>query len=497
MSSEAIQCYLVGAGPGDPGLLTLRAQEVLAMAEVVVYDSLINEAILDMCSPTCEKVFAGKRAGRHFMSQEQIHSCLLEHLKAGKIVVRLKGGDPFVFARGGEEMEAVDQAGFAFEVIPGVSSGTAVPAYAGIPLTHREWAQTVTFVTAHEKEGADPRVNWQSLAQLEGTLVVFMGAQSLELWSQQLMKHGLQASTPTAFIQWGTRVDQRAVFGTLSNITHLVKEAGLSSPAIVVVGQTVSLRERLSWFEKKPLFGKRVVVTRSRDQNTSLNRRLRELGAHTLEIPTISIHPKPLPETILQQLESTHWLAFSSPNGVEAFFSAFLKQHDIRALSDLRLAAVGSSTADTARQYHVKVDFIPSDFRSEAMAEQWPDLNPEHRILYLCGNLASCQFEDILAAQGLTVDRLDVYETREGVDTESTTAQLFREQGADWVTFCSSSAARAFAAAFPRSEEDVYKVASIGPVTTRELESLGWPCHAQPQTSKLAAMVQAMLRVQG
>ncbi len=496
MKSPRVQCYLIGAGPGDPGLLTVRAQEVLGLVDVVIYDSLVNEAILDHCRPECERIFAGKRSGRHHLSQDQIHETILQHLRAGQIVGRLKGGDPFVFARGGEEMEVVDQAGYGFEVIPGVTAGTAVPAYAGIPLTHREWASHVTFVTAHERDdSARTRVEWETLAKLEGTLVVFMGARSLELWLDRLHQAGLDAATPAAFIQWGTRTHQRGVFGTLADLASQVEQAGLSSPAIVVIGKTASLRKRLKWFEARPLFGKRVVVTRSREQNASLRIMLRELGAEVLEIPTISIHPLPLPADIQTTIEACEWLAFSSSNGVQHFLDAYCREHDLRDLGSVNLAAVGPSTAAALEAYHLKVDFMPSTYRSAIMGQEWPQSQTTGKVLYVCGNLAASDFESALRQANISTGRLEVYATREEVDERSVAAEIYREQGADWVTFCSGSAVRAFHRAFPELNQDhaATRCAAIGPVTQQEMERLGWSCVAVPAESKLELMVQTIV----
>jgi len=497
MKLPGVQCYLIGAGPGDPGLLTVRAREVLGFVDVVIYDSLVNESILDTCRADCERVFAGKRAGHHFLSQDQIHETILEHLQSGRIVARLKGGDPFVFARGGEEMEVVDQAGFGFEVIPGVTSGTAVPAYAGIPLTHREWASHVTFVTAHERDDVEKsRIEWEQLAKLNGTLVVYMGARSLELWTARLIEGGLDPETPASFIQWGTRTHQRCIFGEVESLTSKVHKAGLSSPAIVVIGKTASLRDRLKWFESKPLFGKRAVVTRSREQNASLRMMLRELGAEVLEIPTISIHPMALPDDVQQRIESCEWLAFSSSNGVENFLDAYCQDHDLRELGRVKIAGVGASTAATLRRYHLQVDFVPSQYRSAVMGKEWPDTDAAGPVLYVCGNLAGRDFESALAESGISCDRLEVYQTREEVDTSSVAAGIYRDHGADWVTFCSSSAVRAFHDAFPDTISAGQKTAAIGPVTRQEMERKGWPCSVLPEVSKLNAMVAEMVQAE-
>lgn len=490
MSEEQnIRCYLLGAGPGDPGLITVRAREILAQVDVVVYDSLVNEALLDFCRPQCERIFAGKRAGKHHLSQGQIHEVIIEHLRSGKSVARLKGGDPFVFARGGEEMEAVDQAGFGFEVVPGVSSGTAVPAYAGIPLTHRECAAHVTFLTAHESDEAKTKVEWEQLAHLGGTLVVFMGARSLPLWSERLRENGMSGSTPVAFIQWGTWTSQRSVCGFLDDISAKVESAGLGSPAIVVVGEVVRLRERLQWFEKLPLFGKRVIVTRSLEQNQSLRQQFCALGAEVLEIPTISIVP--IEQTIdLAALRMATWLAFSSGNGVAYFLESLLRDHDIRDLAGLKIAAVGEATADVLRSHHLKVDFVPTEHRSAVMADQWPS-GEKGEVAYICGQLAGTDFEEGLQKKGIPVRRLEVYRTLSGVDRERSASRLYRDQGADWITFCSGSAVRAFADSFPPPVPTT-RIAALGPVTAKELEQVGWPCHVVPESSRLPALVEAV-----
>ncbi|MEM6884607.1 MAG: uroporphyrinogen-III C-methyltransferase [Verrucomicrobiota bacterium] len=494
MKSPGVQCYLIGAGPGDPGLLTIRAREVLAFVDVVIYDSLVNESILDHCRKDCERIFAGKRAGFHHLSQDGIHQAMIENLQAGRTIARLKGGDPFVFARGGEEMEAVDAAGFGFEVIPGITSGSAVPAYAGIPLTHREWASHVTFVTAHERKDADKsRIEWKRMAELGGTLVIFMGAKSVKIWTQNLIDAGLDTETPAAFIQWGTRTYQRCVFGTVKTLEASVRSAGLSSPAIAVIGQTTSLRDRLKWFETKPLFGKRIVVTRSKEQNASLRIMLRELGAEVLEIPTISIHPIELPADIEQRIAATQWLAFSSSNGVEHFLNAYCDGHDIRTLAHLKIAAVGSSTAATLKRYHLQVDFVPSEYRSAAMGQEWPDLDRQHQVMYVCGSSAEADFQNAMESAGYGFKRMEVYQTKEGIDSSSQAAETYRDQGADWLTFCSSSSARAFHAAFKKDVLDSQKLAAIGPVTQEQIEKLGWSCTVMPEISKLDLMVEKIV----
>lgn len=489
---QEIRCWLVGAGPGDPGLLTVRGMEILRFVDVVIYDSLVNESLLDLCAPGCEKLFAGKRAGSHTFPQEEIQQLMVDRLRAGKTVARLKGGDPFVFARGGEEIEAVDSAGFGFEVVPGVTAGTAAPAYAGIPLTHRAWASHVTFVTAHERSDKPSPVNWKALAGLDGTLVIYMGARSLQNWSKQLLEHGMEPTTPAAFIQWGTWTSQRSTFGTLATLPRRVEELGLGSPAIVVLGKSVSMREKLRWFEALPLFGQRIVVTRSRQQNQSLRLALRSLGGEVLEIPTLFIEPYPVEEALIEQILRCPVLAFSSGNGVEHFLEPFLARHDIRDLAGKKLATVGASTAAVLNKHHLKVDFVPSRYQAEVMGSEWP-ASLQGPVAFICGSRASTDFQEQMHRHGIEVRRFEVYRTREEVEPGLAAERIYRESGADWLTFCSSSAVRAFARHFG-PPGPACRVAALGPVTAATLRSFDFQVDTQPEESSIAGLIHSLVR---
>ncbi|MGF1677740.1 MAG: uroporphyrinogen-III C-methyltransferase [Candidatus Methylacidiphilales bacterium] len=491
MNPEVPRCYLVGAGPGDPGLLTLRGREVLSRAEVVIYDALVNEVILDHCPQTCECIAAGKRAGLPSTPQKNIEELIIDRLKAGKRVVRLKGGDPLTFARGGEEMLAVDAAGFSFEVVPGITAGMASAAYAGIPMTHRDLTASVTFVTAHEQSEAG-KVDWRHLAGLGGTLVVYMGTQKMGHWITELLKHGMQADTPAAMIQWGTRSDQRVVFSTLAQLEEASKDLG--SPAVVVLGATVSLRERLHWFEERPLFGKRVVVTRSQEQNAEISMLLRGMGAEVLEIPTISISPITPDEGWEKRVRSSQWLAFSSSNGVHSFMSAWLNTYEVRDLAGIRLAAVGPSTAEALRSYYLTVDLIPEkEYSAAGLAQVWPNSKDSAgKVLYVCGNGAGSDFERGLTLAGIRVERLEVYQTRHVVDLQWAPARRFAQEGADWITFCSGSAVNALASAFPELPGKGTRIAALGPQTAGMLKRAGWHCDVIPTESSIPRLVEAL-----
>ncbi len=360
--------YLVGAGPGDPGLITQRGLELIRRADCVVYDYLANPALLQEADPRAEMIYVGKKGGDHTLPQAEINRLLVDRARAGKKVVRLKGGDPYLFGRGGEEAEELVQAGIPFEMVPGVSSALAVPAYAGIPLTHRRHASLVSLITGHE----DPTkpasaIPWEVLARSPGTLVFLMGVKNLPEISQQLLKHGKDPATPAAVIHRGTTLAQRTVVGTLADIAARVQEAGLTAPAIIVVGSVVELRPQLNWFETRPLWGKRILVTRTRRQASAFSALLREYGALCLEAPTIEIGPPDDEyeglDQALHRLEEYQWLVFTSPNGVEAFFQRlFASGRDLRAVGRCRLAAIGVATAQVLKRCGLIADVIPQGF---------------------------------------------------------------------------------------------------------------------------------------
>lgn len=501
--SERGICYLAGAGPGDPGLVTLKTRDVIGRADVVVYDHLCNPILLQWASPKAELVDAGKRAGAHTLPQEAITALLVRETAAGRCVVRLKGGDPFLFGRGGEEAEALAEAGLPFEIIPGVSSALAVPAYAGIPLTHRDHASQVTIFTGHEdstRSGGDDAVtdavDHAALAKLPGTKVMLMGVGQLADVVREWLQYGADPAIPAALIQWGTVGRQRTVTGTLANIVERVIKAGLQAPAVAVFGSVVSLREKLDWFEKRPLLGKRIVVTRSRKQAGALSRELLALGAEVVELPTIRFEP---PEDLLafgELVRDAHtydWVIFTSPNGVDAFFEIFYKIYrDAREIGGVRIAAIGPSTAARIHAQKLAVDLMPEKaVAEELLATFLKDTSVENlKILIVRPEKARNTLPHELTRLGAIVDEAIAYRTV--AEAPSPGIAQLRTEGADLVTFTSSSSAENFKALgleLPPGAE----TASIGPITSRTMQELGLPVDLEADKHDIAGLVAAIL----
>ena len=388
--------YLVGAGPGDAGLMTMRGAELLARADVVVYDALVNGDFLRLAPATAELIYAGKRSGVHEIPQEELNRLLVEKARTGKRVVRLKGGDPYVFGRGGEEAEVLAASGVPFEVVPGISSSIAGPNYAGIPLTHRDHCSSFSVITGHEdptKEEVD--VDWAQVAKSPGTKVVLMGISRIGKIAEALIANGMKAATPVAVIRWATTGRQQSVFGTLKTIAEVVDAAKVKAPAVIVIGDVVSLHGKLNWFEKRPLFGKRIVVTRTRDQASQLSRQLLEQGADVLEIPVIRTVPPNERQAIadvLLELNAYDWLVFTSPNGVTAFFDFFFKAFsDLRDIGGVKIAAVGPATAAKIRELHLNVNgFFLRLGSSEKLVHQHSRRIGVGLAVDRCGGLCRC-----------------------------------------------------------------------------------------------------------
>lgn len=485
-------CYLVGAGPGDPGLITLRAVEVLRRAEVLVFDALSSQTFLEWVKADCLKIDAGKRSGQHTLPQAEINRLLVEHTRSGKTVVRLKGGDPFIFGRGGEEAEALSAAGLAFEIIPGITSGYAVPAYAGIPLTHRDHSGCVAFVTGHESGEGESKVNWKALAESGATLVLFMAVKNLGSICQRLCAAGRSADTPAAFIHWGSTARQKTLLGTLASLPALVEGSGLGAPAIIVVGEVAGLHDTLSWFERRPLFGKRVVVTRTFTYQNRLRQLLEEQGAEVIDLPTIRIVPRAGDRDWAAGLPESDWIVFSSPNGVEHFFRFYLQHHDIRELGGRKVAAIGPSTAARVRDFHLQVDLVPPKFSAAELVKVWPSMESGKSVLFPCGVKAGRDLEEGLKPHGCRVERIEVYDTvPEREDTQGGIRRLTLE-GADWILFCSTSAVENFAALGLEYPKDGLRYGSLGPVTSAAMRKRGYPVDVQAPQSTLDALVGAL-----
>jgi uroporphyrinogen III methyltransferase/synthase len=379
-SSGTGKVYLVGAGPGDPGLLTVRGRELLEKAEVVIFDRLASPRLLAFASPDAERIYVGKRIGKHVARQDEINDIIVEKARAGYNVVRLKGGDPFIFGRGGEEAEILSRNGIPFEIVPGVTSAIAAPAYAGIPLTHRAHTASVAIVTGHRRcDVKEADVDWEGLAKGVGTLVFLMGMTNLANIAETLVRYGRSPDTPVAVVRWGTTPFHQTLTGTLSDIAHKVEEAGFKPPAVIVVGDVVGVRENINWYETKPLLGKRILVTRAREQASDLVDMLEEKGAGCIECPTIAIRP---PEDMsgidnaIDNLDSFDWIVFSSANGVRFFFDRLFESgKDIRALGNIHIAAVGSSTAEELKALYLNIDLVPDVFRAEGLVEEFSKLD--------------------------------------------------------------------------------------------------------------------------
>jgi uroporphyrinogen III methyltransferase/synthase len=495
--------YLVGAGPGDPGLITVKGLKLLRRADVIVYDQLASTDFLREARPDAELIYVGKKAGDHALPQGDINRLLVDLAKEGKTVVRLKGGDPFVFGRGGEEAEALAEARLPFEVVPGVSSAVAVPAYAGIPVTHRGLASLVTFITGHEDPTkADSDIPWDVLAKTQGTLVFLMGVKNLAENCRRLMAGGRPARTPAAVIQSGTLPTQRTVAATLGDIAEKAAAAEIKPPAILVVGEVAGLRERLQWWETRPLCGKVAVVTRTREQASALVELLAAAGARCLEIPTLEILPPddfaPL-DAALQNLADYHWLVFTSVNGVNAFMKRLLQRHsDLRAMGHLKLAAIGPATALALRRYGLIADVVPARFVAEELAAVLlPQVEPGSRVLLARAHLAREVLPETLAAHGVQVDVVPVYQMHlpRAIPPE---ALPFIEAGqVDILTFASSSTVHNFAALVGKEKfQELAKkatIAAIGPITAATLAEYGLTPQVQPEDFTIPALVEAVI----
>jgi uroporphyrinogen III methyltransferase/synthase len=470
---KAGKVYLVGAGPGDPGLITRKGLACLASADVVVYDRLLDDRILDPVPARAERIYVGKRTGEHTREQDEINRLLVAKAREGKCVVRLKGGDPFVLGRGGEEAEALRDNGVPFEVVPGVSSAVAVPAYAGIPVTHRGLASSFTVVTGHEDpDKTSSSIDWEKLATGADTLVFLMGLRNLPRLAARLLENGRPAATPVAVIKDGTRPGQTTVTGTLKDIAARVKGLHIDPPAVIVVGEVVRLRQKLSWFEGRPLFGKRVLVTRARRQAGSLSRLLYERGARPIELPAIEIQP--VGDTgeldrAIADLGRYRWLLFTSVNGVAAFFERLHKLNlDARALGNLKICAIGPATADALRGQAIVPDFVPGVYTGEGIIDGLRGRNiAGQRFLLPRADIADRELVEGLRGLGAEVHEIAAYRTAAPAEGISRAKELLLAGEIDIITFTSPSTVSNLAAAFNGrlSVLNDKKIACIGPKT--------------------------------
>ena len=494
--------YLIGAGPGDPGLLTIKGKSCIEQADVIVYDYLANEEFIRYAKPNAEVIFAGKKGGESHIDQEEINRLLIEKARRGKTVVRLKGGDPFIFGRGGEEAAAAVAAGIPFEIVPGVSAAIGVPAYAGIPLTHRDVASAVTFVTGHEDPDKETRpVPWEKLSGI-GTLVFFMGLSNLPEIVRQLLRHGQTPQTPVAVTRWGTRPEQRTVVGTLEDIVDKVRAEALKPPALIIVGEVVKLRQQLNWFEGRPLFGKRILVTRARDQAVEFTDLLKLHGADPIEFPTIEVVPPESWEALdgaIRKIEAYDWLIFTSANGV-LYFLERLKAggKDIRALKGVKLCAIGPRTAQEIERMGVRVDLMPAEYVAEALIDQMgrQELSGR-RILIPQAAVARDVLPEALARMGARVDVAAAYRTIRPTRDLEWVKNLLQGRQISVITFTSSSTVRNFVEMFGPDEAQKLLngvvVACIGPITAKTVEAYGMTVHVLPKDSTISSLAQAIV----
>jgi uroporphyrinogen III methyltransferase/synthase len=494
---SAAKVYLVGGGPGDPRLLTLRGAECLRRADVVLYDALVNERLLDLAPAAAERRLVGKRHGRVTVEQAEIERLLVEHARAGRTVVRLKGGDPFIFGRGGEEAEACRRAGVDFEVVPGVTAAIAVPAYAGIPLTHREHASSVTFVTGRPgelREGAEQ--DWEVLVRGGGTLVFLMAMLRVAEIADRLRAAGMDPTTPVAAIRWGTTPRQRTVVGSLADIAERSETAGLRPPAVVVVGPVVSLAAEIAWYESLPLFGRRIVVTRARRQAGGLVDRIEEAGGEAIECAVIEIAPPEDPsavEAAYDRVGTYDWLVLTSVNGAERFLDGFIAAgHDVRDLAGVRIAAIGPATAAAVERRGMRVAARPQEYRAEALLEALGDVDGT-RVLLARAARAREVLPEELRARGATVDVVAVYRTLAPAQVPSA-ADL---GDCDMVTFTSSSTVTNFVSLLGDGAREVLSrshIAAIGPVTADTLRKMGFEPEVVPAEYTIDALAAAICR---
>lgn len=496
--------YLVGAGPGDPGLITVKGKECIQKADVLIYDYLASPSLLRFADKNAEMIYVGKKGGDHTLSQEGINNLIVEKAKTGAIVTRLKGGDPFIFGRGGEEAEVLIDEGIPFEIVPGVTSAIAAPAYAGIPLTHRKFTSTVAFITGHEDPNKDnSSIDWASLARGIGTLVFFMGVKNLPEIVDQLIKNGKSPETAVALVRWGTTSRQKTVSGTLADIVERVREAKLKAPAIIVIGDVVQLRERMKWFENLPLLGKKIVVTRAREQASDLVANLSEMGADVLECPTIKVVPYEdlsALDSALSNLKFYDWIVLTSVNGVKHFFDRlFAKGLDARALGHLRTAAIGPATADMLLNFGLKTDIIPESYRAESVVEAFLKENVAGKKILLPRALEARPILPVeLRKMGAVVDEISTYRTIQDHQNADILLEDLQNDAIDMVTFTSSSTVKNFKALIP---DDMFfsllnkvTVACIGPITADTAKELGFNVHIIADEFTIPGLCQAIVR---
>lgn len=502
--------YLVGAGPGDAGLITVKGLECIKRADVIVYDRLASPRLLKYMKPGADKIYVGKLPDRHTMKQEDINQLLVDLALQGKIVTRLKGGDPTIFGRVGEEAGLLREHGIRYEIVPGVTSAIAVPAYAGIPVTHRDLSSSLSIITGHESpDKLDQSINWEKVTNATGTLIFLMGVAKIGYISEQLIYHGRAPETPVALVRWGTRPEQETLVGTLATIEAQVKAANFQSPAVIVVGDVVLQREKLQWYEQLPLFGKRILVTRARSQASELVKQIDELGGEPVEFPVIETRKTCAEQTVakvrnaLSELDTYDWAIFTSVNGVEFFFDYLREQRvDIRRMAGARVVAVGPKTAEALTRHGLIAEPIPELYQAEGILEAIrEELVPGQRVLLPRGDLARTWLPEQLQALGLSVSDVHVYETVVVEDplAEQELLEMLREREIHVITFTSSSTVTNFLTALKRQGVSNpsglltgVQIVCIGPLTAQTAQDGGLHVTAVSKSATVDSLVETL-----
>lgn len=493
--------WLVGAGPGDVGLFTIKGKQILEQAEVVVYDSLVGDGVLAMVPKNTRLINVGKRAGNHTMKQEQINQVLLEEAEKGFRVVRLKGGDPFLFGRGGEELELLAEHDIPYEVVPGVTSSIAVPAYNGIPVTHRDYCSSVHIITGHKKAGQEYNIDFEALVRTGGTLVFLMGVTALGDICSNLMKAGMSPDTPAAILQQGTTAGQKRIVATVSTLKAEVERQGIETPAIIVVGGVCEVAERFGWYEKLPLAGCKVLVTRPKELVSTMARKLREQGAEVLELPAISVSPVEDREKIrecLGKLETYQWIAFTSPSGVRIFFELLMEEgKDIRALGKIKIAAIGQGTKKALKTWGLYPDLMPEIFDGASLGRKMAQECEENASILIpraaIGNKEI--MEELGKRQDLRVDDLATYDTHYETQELIDEAEEFENGKIDYAIFTSASTVRGFVNAVPGLDYTKVKAACIGKQTQAAAAGYGMTTYVAKEAS-IDSLVQLVIELE-
>ncbi|MDB9822704.1 uroporphyrinogen-III C-methyltransferase [Deltaproteobacteria bacterium] len=505
VSEKQGKVYLVGAGPGDPGLLTLKAKECIERADVIIYDYLANEAFLYYADKKAELIYVGKQGGSHTKSQEDINKLICDRAEKGLKVARLKGGDPFIFGRGGEEAQELVKAGISFEIIPGITSAIAVPAYAGIPLTHRDFTATTAFITGHEDPTKEQsNIDWAKLATGVGTLVFLMGIGNLSRIAEELIRHGRSPETPVAVIHRGTVPRQKTIEGNLRDIGNIATREDIKPPGIIVVGDVVSLRAELNWFEQRPLFAKRIVVTRAREQASLFLARLSELGAECVEFPTIEILPPvswDVMDNAIRVIGSYNWLLFTSVNGVKYFFNRLYELgKDVRCLKEIKVGAIGPKTAEAVYEKGIRPDLVPDEYMAEAVIEEFKKEEAKNlRVLLPRAAEAREILPEELIKMGAHVDVVEAYRTVMPETGAEKVRAMLLEGDIHMVTFTSSSTVMNFMTMFKEGDDELIQwlekvdIACIGPITAKTAEENGLKITIMPEEYTIEALTSAIV----